>query len=358
MNEEASTIREVAAHAGVSVGTVSRVLNGGSGVRSHTLERVMQSARTLNYQLPDRRPVHKNHPSRLLSTNTGNIGLYFATMSHSYIDHPTSAAYLTGLTECCEQHGLHPITEYAKPGLPMPSIVELNKIDALIVKGEVTEDWLTQTASKIPVVMLNAHDHDRVHDTVNCDDHHSGLDVTRYLWERGHKRIAFLGDTPKHNMHIRRMQGYEQFMRIHDAYDPQLVYIQPDTKVGPHVPKKVYPMFVEQLTAWLNLPAAQRPTAVIAANDWVAAGVYRSAQQLGYSIPDDLSVIGFDNTPGLCDGLMPALSSFEISLAQAAQTAAEILIAKLQNHWYQSQSVLQLVAGQLIERDSVKTLDR
>jgi LacI family transcriptional regulator len=358
MNTETCTIREVAAHAGVSIGTVSRVLNGGDGVRGKTLDKVMHSARALNYQLPERRPVHRSHPSRLMPSSTGNIGLYFATMFHGYINHPTSAAYLTGLTECCQQHGLHPITEYAKPGLPMPSIVEQNKVDALIIKGEVSEDWLTQTAAKIPVVMLNSHKHDRVYDTVNCDDHHSGLDVTRYLWGRGHRRIAFLGDTPKHNMHIKRMQGYEQFLRINDAYDPQLAHIQANQNVPETAPKKVYPMFVDQLKHWLNLPADQRPTAVIAASDWVAAGVYRSAEQLGSRVPDDLSVIGFDNTPGLCDGLMPSLSSFEISLAQTAKTAAEILIARLQDQWHQSRPVLQLVSGELIERDSVKTIVR
>ncbi|MFG0247269.1 MAG: LacI family DNA-binding transcriptional regulator [Phycisphaeraceae bacterium JB051] len=350
------TIREVAAHAGVSIGTVSRVLNGGDGVRSRTLEKVLDSARMLNYQLPDRRPVHQTSSRNVMSTRTGNIGLYFATMQHGYADHPTSAAYLTGLTECCQQHGLHPITEYARPGLPMPSIVEQNKIDALIVKGEVTEDWLTQTAAKIPVVMLNAHEHDRVYDTVNCDDHHSGLDVTRHLWQRGHKRIAFIGDTPKHNMHIRRKQGYEQFMRIHDAYDAQLVHIHCDPTVVHDQPKKVYPMFIEKLKQWMNLPVDQRPTAIIAACDWVAAGVYRSAQQLGVSIPQDLSVVGFDNTPGLCDALMPALTSFEISLAQAARTAAEILIAKLHQQWHQSMPVMQLVAGQLVQRDSVREI--
>lgn len=354
MTASVTNIREVAAQAGVSIGTVSRVLNGGQGVRQSTLDRVRKAAQNLQYELPERRPAH-NKPAADNESwkKTGNIGLYFSNMSHGFINHPTSAAYLTGLTQCCQRFGMHPITEYAQPGKIIPDIVEQHKIDALIVKGEVTHEWLTHLKRRIPVVMINSHLHDRSFDTVNCDDHHNGFNTARYLWERGHRHIAFLGSTPKHNMHLMRLHGYEQFMRLEDAFDPQLVMIQEPQNPDDMQPKRIYPVFTDILSKWRKLPQEQRPTAIIAANDWVAAGIYRSAQQLAITIPDTLSIVSFDNTPGLCEGLIPALSSYDISLARCSDIAAQILITKLKGQWLQTEPVLQMMAGQLVQRDSV-----
>ena len=153
-----------------------------------------------------------------------------------------------------------------------------------------------------------------------------------------------------------RYQGYERFLRMHQQFDLSRTYIPEQQLDMPSVPETTYPQFDAILSKWWAMPIEQRPTAVITANDWNAAGLYQTASRLGINIPNDLSVLAFDNNIDLCNLLEPNLTSYQVAIEQTTYMAAMRLIQKIDEGADDSPPVVQSVVGDLVERHSVKTI--
>jgi DNA-binding LacI/PurR family transcriptional regulator len=261
-----------------------------------------------------------------------------------------------GLDQACAESGFHYLTEYGEMTGNKPRMVTEQKIDGLLVKGASTP-WLEQIASQFPVVGLNLNQPGLLYDQINCDDYHSGYSAAEYLWSRGHRRIAFVSNISHHPMLLMRYQGYERFLRLQRRFNPQRVYLRESQLIEPSAPEHSYPQFDEVLARWAALPVEQRPTAVLAANDWNAAGCYQTAKRLGLNIPGDLSVLGFDNTVELCTLLEPHLSSYKVAQEQCAYLAAKRLIQKIDDGPHDDLPLVQSVVGELVSRDSVRSVE-
>ncbi|MAX27276.1 MAG: LacI family transcriptional regulator [Phycisphaeraceae bacterium] len=346
-------IKDVASLAGVSTGTVSRVLRGEAGVRPVNANRVRQAVQELGYTLRGKRPLGSGRAPR--SRKTGNIGIYISRASAQWANHPMYAAFFQGLSRACNETGFHYLTEFGENEDNMPRMVTENKIDGLLVKGMLTPS-IEKLSTRLPIVGLNLNQPGLSIDQVNCDDYHSGYSAAQYLWEMGHRRIAFVSNISHHPMLLMRYQGYERFLRMNHAFDPEIVFLRATELVGPSLPETEYPQFDEMLQQWWQLPADQRPTAVLCANDWNAAGCYQSAQRLGIRIPDDLSVLAFDNTVELCSLLTPQLSSYTVAQELCTYQAAMRLIQRIDQDMDNQPSIVQSVVGELVERESVRQL--
>lgn len=346
-------IRDVASRAGVSTGTVSRVLRGEQGVRPDNARRVHEAVGDLGYTQRGRPPLGSGRSPRL--RRTGNIGIYIPSASSQWASHPMYATFFQGLAQACKETGYHYLTEFGDRKGDLPRMVTEEKIDGLLIKG-VSTSAVEAVSDKLPVVGLNINQPGLPYDQVNCDDHHSGYSATAYLWEHGHRRIAFVCNSTHHPMLLMRYQGYERFMRMACAFEPQHVYLQPSQPIGPSSPETAYPQYDLVLKTWWKLPKANRPTAVLCANDWNAAGCYQSAQRLKISIPNELSVLAFDNTEALCTLLSPQLSSYAIAMEQSTYQAAMRLIRRIDFANIPEPPIVQSVVGQLIERASVQSI--
>tara|TARA_B100000941_G_C28487860_1_gene546070 strand:- start:950 stop:1759 length:810 start_codon:yes stop_codon:yes gene_type:complete len=265
------------------------------------------------------------------------------------------SAFFQGLARACTQMGFHYLTEFGEGSQGIPRMVAENKIDGLLVKN-VTTPGIDEVCKQMPVVGLNVNQPGLPFDQVNCDDYHSGYSAAQYLWENGHRHIGFVCNISHHAMLLMRYQGYERFMRMHHAFDPDLVYLRQTQLNGPSVPEANYPEYDQVLEGWRKLPKKRRPTAVLCANDWNAAGCYQSAQRLGLSIPDELSVLAFDNTVELCSLLSPQLSSYSVAIEQCTYQAAMRLMHHIDHGPDHQPPVVQSVVGQLVARDSVATI--
>ena len=346
-------IRDVAKHAGVSTGTVSRVLRGEQGVRADNAQRVKDAIGELGYTLRGRRPLGSGRsPKR---RKTGNLGLYLPYASSQWADHPMFNAVYQGLSRACEENGFHYLTEFGEPGVSKARMITEQKIDGLLIKGRSTP-WIEALSEHLPVVGLNLNKPGLPFDQINCDDYHSGYSAAEYLWQQGHRRIAFLSNNISHSMLLMRYQGYERFLRMHQQFDLSRTYIPEQQLDMPSVPETTYPQFDAILSKWWAMPIEQRPTAVITANDWNAAGLYQTASRLGINIPNDLSVLAFDNNIDLCNLLEPNLTSYQVAIEQTTYMAAMRLIQKIDEGADDSPPVVQSVVGDLVERHSVKTI--
>jgi LacI family transcriptional regulator len=265
-------------------------------------------------------------------------------------------AVFQGLDQACAENGFHYLIEFGERKNGKPRMILENKVDGLLVKGSVTP-WLREAYQKIPMVGLNQNMPGLPFDQFNCDDYHSGYLATEHLWARGHRRIAFLSNISHHPMLLMRFQGYERFMRSQRIYDPVLVHLPDTRQTDLSAPETDYAKFDQVLSGWWSLTPAQRPTAVVAANDWNAAGLYQTAARLGIDIPNELSLLAFDNTAELCDLLKPGLASFQVPLEKVTYLAAMRLIQKIDEGVNDETPVVQSVAGELVERESVMTID-
>jgi LacI family transcriptional regulator len=274
------TIAKVAAEAGVGVGTVSRVLNGSPSVSEDTRRRVLEAIATLDYQ--------PNAVARALSTGrtcaVGVVAPFFTS--------PSVIARLRGVSRTLAAAGYHLIlldVERAEQAREFfRSVAVRGRIDGVLsISLSPTDHEIRRLeAENVPIVLL-----DRAHPAlpaITIDDTEGGRMATEYLLALGHRRIAFLGDEEANlfgfDSSARRREGFEAAMTAAGAQiEPEWILRRPHGR-----------RHAREAAAWL-LAQEPRPTAVFATSDVQAIGVLAAAQAAGVPVPEQLSVIGFDN---------------------------------------------------------------
>jgi LacI family transcriptional regulator len=148
---------------------------------------------------------------------------------------------------------------------------------------------------------------------VGTDDRHAAYDLTRHLIELGHQRIGFIEGNPRHRSSARRLQGYHDALEAHGlAHDPQLI-----------VPGDY--SYRSGLDAAERLIALeQRPTAIFACNDDMAAAAITVAHQRRINVPAEISICGFDDTP-LASAIWPALTTIRQPIRDMSREAIGLL---------------------------------
>ena len=275
-----ATIAEVARQAGVGVATVSRVLNGSPAVRDETRRRVLDAIADLGYE--------PNAAARALSTGrTGAVGVVAP-----FFTRPSVMERLRGVSHVLAGAGYQLVLfDVERPGQEHASFSRLSAgrgLDGLVSISLCPPDADLErfAAAGVPVVLVD-HPHDDL-PAVHTDDFAGGRLATEHLLRLGHRRIAFLGDF-EHNHHgftssARRREGYEHALAAAGVRaDPRLV------RRGPHGREAAAALTRELLTS--RAP----PSAIFAASDTQAVGVLEAADALGAAVPDDLSVVGYDD---------------------------------------------------------------
>ena len=310
MNERAN-IRDVAALAGVAVKTVSRVLNGHPYVSTETKARVDAAMRALDFT--------PSIAARILSGAKSNqVALIYDNHSPYYM-----FQIQTGCWEFCKQKGIRLLAQpvdVADPqvGDQVRGLVSETHVDGIILSSPVTDcDPVLRAleAMEIPFVRISPGTNHALTSSVYMDDAQAADDMTTHIINLGHRRIGFIKGHPNHMGSLERLHGYSRALgRVGIAFDPGLVCDGAfDFESG-----------VRAAQYLLDLP--NRPTAIFASNDDMAAGVLAVAHDRNIDLPGDLSVAGFDDTT-LARTVWPPLTTIHQPMAELARTAAEILIA-------------------------------
>ena len=274
--KQAVTIQNVARPAGVSVSTVSRVLNGKDDVARDTQERIRAVINKLGYT--------SNLAARSMRTRKKNlIGLVVPDF-RSY-----SVEIMKGINQAIAEspYDLLAYTtgdnEKASALLHEQYYVSLlsNSItDGVIIVASVTSDFIANA----PLIAVDPHIVNPNYPSVQGTNYHGAIDVMEYLIELGHRRIGFICGRPEVGTAQRRLKGYRDALANHGIeVDENLVM------AGDFTQKTACKSARQLLT--MDNP----PTAIFAVNDQSALGVYQIAEELGLHIPSDLSVVGFDN---------------------------------------------------------------
>jgi len=308
---ERSNIRDVAARAGVAVKTVSRVLNGHPYVSQSTRDRVEEAMRDLDF-----RP---SVAARILSGGKSNqIALIYDNHSPYYM-----FQIQTGCWDFCRANRIRLLAQpvdVADPqvGEQVRGLVTETHVDGIILSSPVTDcDPVLRAleALDVPFVRISPGTNHALTSSVFMDDAQAADDMTTHLINAGHRRIGFIKGHPNHMASDDRLFGYRRALdRAGLPYDPVLVC---DGEFD-------FDSGVRGGRALLDLP--QRPSAIFASNDDMAAGVLAVAHDRGMDVPAELSVAGFDDTT-LARTVWPPLTTIHQPMAELARTATEILIA-------------------------------
>lgn len=302
------TIGDVARAAGVSIPTVSKVINNRDGVAAATMVRVQEVVERLGYETS---LVARS----LRSSRTGVIGILvpeFEPFSTELLRGVSTAATGTGY-ELLAYAGL--VTGASQPGWERRS---LSRLSGTLIDGAIVVTPTTAlSSSSIPVVAIDPHTGPEGHATVDTDNAGGARSAVEHLVALGHTRIAHIHGRADLASAQLRESGYRQ--ALSDAgipVDETLV------RGGDYQEDQATTVATELLSI------ADRPTAVFAANDSSAFGVLHAAALLGLRVPEDLSVIGFDDVPQ-ASTTTPPLTTVAQPLAHLGAAAVDMLLAML-----------------------------
>jgi DNA-binding LacI/PurR family transcriptional regulator len=330
------TIYDVAEKAGVSIATVSKVINNTGRISEKTRKKVQEIMEQLHYE-------PSMVASALTSKRTGTIGLlvpdianpFFAEVARSFEDYAQKLGF--GLVICSTDGK----DEKARLYL---SLLMRKQVDGLIITTYIKDaDLLEQlTQRQIPIVLFSVDIPTLSVNAVSVDDYKGGLQATNYLLSLGHKRIGVIAEDLSTSSSSYRIQGYKEAMTNAGVkvIESDIICTKATVKNGETIAQQL-------------LKKKGRPTAIFACNDLLAIGAMQAARKLEIKVPEELSIIGFDNTI-LAEIANPPLTSVSQPIKEMANQAMTALVEEIENEQSSKQRVFML--PELVIRNSTAPL--
>lgn len=330
-------LADIAEKVGVSTVTVSKALSGQKGVSEEMREKIKQLADELGYRSP-------SENKRQTTEKQYNIGVIIQEV---YLDKYDSF-YLTmyqKLNKRAVARGcftlLESMSRESVLSNVMPLLVQEKKVDGLIVVGDMTQTYMEHLEAEagIPVVCMDFYNDTINLDTVISNSFYGTYALTNYLFQMGHKKIAYVGTVGTTNSITDRYLGYaKSLLEHHIEVRKDYVIDDRDTKTGRMDLEKYY-----------QLPE-DMPSAFVCNCDLAASYLIRKLRANGYRVPEDISVVGFDNYlfPGLCD---IGITTYEVNIGEMARRVVHKIVRKIANENYTAGVFI--VDGHMVIKDSV-----
>ncbi len=332
-----ANIRDVAEKAGVSVSTVSHVINETRFVSEETRGRVVSTMEALNYQ-----PNRLARSLRRKDKRTNTLGLlipdsmnpFFAEVLRGVEDASFEANYNVFL--CNSDNSPEKELNYLE-------VLIGKQIDGIILVSTDTMDSLELLDRRnITTVVVDRQIGKNNHDSVMVENEVGGQIATNYLLDHGHQRIGCITGPSALTPSAKRVQGYRKALEDEKLPVDEALIVQGDFR-----PQSGY----SRMKELLDIPSP--PTAVFACNDMMAFGAMRAINEQNLNVPGDISVIGFDDIL-LSSYTAPPLTTVVQPSYEMGMIAAEILINRLENA--DSPPKHEILSLSLVERESCQAL--
>ncbi|GAA6203721.1 MULTISPECIES: LacI family DNA-binding transcriptional regulator [Thalassotalea] len=337
-----ATINDVAKQAGVSIKTVSRVMNNEPSVRQPTREKVMEAVNELNYK------------PNLAARNLAGTKAY----SIAFIYDNPNAYYVidmqNGILSACKQQGfellIHPCNSNSEGIVDeITNMVKHSRIAGLVLTPPLSEmpEFVKHLLSlEIDVVRIMSGDiaPDDLTPCIMVNDHQASMRITQHLIDLGHTDIGFLAGQSEHMSTVERLRGYKQALEENGIkIDPRLII---DGEYS----------FESGVNGAKQLMAGDvRPTAIFSCNDEIAAGALFASRLMGIPVPEQLSITGFENSP-FSRQTWPRLTTANQPNPKIAEGAANLLIAKARKQ--AASNIITEYTPQLVVRDSTSQINQ
>ena len=329
----AKTIRDVARHAGVSISTVSRVLNGTAQVNENKRLRVEQAIQELSF-------IPNQAARSLVQKKTNGIGVLLPSLGGEFF-----SEFLSGIDVATRESGYHVLISASHGSLEELKVALMSmhqRVDGLIIMSPENEGHEIQklVADDVPVISINGRASNAAIDTINFDNSRGASMGTEFLIRQGHRRIAFLKGLEGAHDGKQRLQAFRDTLFKHGIVPDPALELQGD--------------FSHQggyQAAYELMKLTPMPTAVFCANDQSAMGLMAAFQNAGKTIPQDISVIGFDDIPG-AQLSAPPLTTINVGIRELGIVAIQRLLEKDSS----SSPVHHMLPVKLVERASTTPL--
>lgn len=306
-----ATIKEIAELAGVSLATVSRVLNYDEtlNVQDETKKRVFEAAEQLEYHMKEK----KKRKRKL------KIGVIYSYSLEEELEDTFYLSVRVAIEKEIDESGNKKVVLSPEDSTDLAAVV-----DGIICLGTFSRSVIERIERfEKPTVFVDALGNKDKCDSIVTDIRHSVRKVMEYFWGWGHRRIGFIGgrdiDSDGKEVLDSRLPAYCEYLEEHGT-PLREEYI----KIAGYTPKDGYKMAMELLSQ------ENRPTAIFAANDSVAVGCYKAIVEKGLRIPEDVSVIGF-NDISMAKYLVPPLTTIHVHMNFMGRQAVKMLAERIQS---------------------------
>lgn len=330
------TMRDIAEKVGVSTVTISKALTDKEGVGSELRALIKQTAEEMGYHYSIGTKTFREGKSYNVGVlveehyveNAATAFPFYMKMYHSVIMQLTQFHY-SAIMEV--------VTPVMMDEIIMPNIVVGQKVDGIIVLGQIKSGYLNKVReSGIPMVYLDFYDRHMEVPSIITDNVYGSYMLSNYLVSKGHTKMAFIGSIDATPSILDRYLGYDRSLLVNHI-PLREDYIIPDRGEDG--------LFIE-----LKLPEKDMPTAFVCNCDEIAYILMERLGRMGYRVPEDISVVGFDNY-AFATYTAPRLTTVEVNIEEMTKNAVEILIRLMKGE--EEVHGRKVISGKLIIRDSV-----
>jgi LacI family transcriptional regulator len=336
------TLEDIARQSGVSLATVSLVLRDKPGINTKTRRRVLDTARELGYR---RKPVSEAP----LSDGLQQVGVIIRSRAG---DLPQTnqfyAPVLVGIEAACRKQQINllyatvPVDQDNHP-VELPRMLQGNGLDGLLLVGAFVDATIERLMQRdaISTVLVDAYAAENDYDSVISDNFRGAYQAVAYLIDRGHRHIGVVGSLPNAYPSIgERRRGYLQALQDHNIAERYFA--------DSHLTREEAAEAVTRL-----LRRSPKVTALFCCNDETAIAVLQAAPALERRVPENLSIIGFDDID-LAAHVTPALSTMQVDKISMGRMAVQLLANRVE--YPAASHVTAVLRSTLIERQSVCTI--
>jgi LacI family transcriptional regulator len=334
-----ATISDVAVKAGVSKATVSRVLNNTAVVNKKTRIRVLKAIEELNYT-----PSFLAKGMRRKKTSTFGIiipdfrNLYYSELLKSLEDEARKHDYIAII--CTGEMNAEREREYIEYLLS-------RQVEGLILCCYVNimenKAYIQHIARKIPIIVMDQPSVGLPLSSAYADGYKGFRKLLSYLIEKGHRKIGMIRSMHRYPCSESRFIGYKDTLEEHGiVVDQNLIEESEFTAAGGYDAAK-------------RLLGRSKPTAIVGVNDLIAIGVLKYVREMGYSVPGDIAIAGFDNI-ALSSLVSPQLTTVNIPVEQVAEEAITQLVRKIKNPRSRNRDIV--IDTELVIRQSTEQVKK
>lgn len=334
------TMQDIANETGLSTASVSYVLNGKEGVSEERRKLVMDAVKKLGYV--------SNYAARSLAMNSSKlIGVCSPQTEQKnklMFDNPFYSELMNNIEFECRQRGYHVIISGTDIDESYMNLAQKRSLDGIIIIGSYSEGFYKDFQnSNFPVVLVDTYFDSNEFSNVRIDDEQGGYISAKYLLEHGHKNIAFVsGMITDCGVTQRRFEGYKRALsEFGVAFDEKNVYSgNVSFESGREQAKSI-------------AESNSDITAIMCTADVIAVGASKQLSDMGVRIPDEISIIGFDNLK-ISKYTSPSITTVSQNIEEKGKIAVEMILSQIENDEETGNTVVLPV--EIVERKSVKKL--
>jgi len=330
------TIKDIAKLANVSVSTVSKALNDKPDIGENTKRRILEIAKEHNF-------TPHAFGKGLKKRSSENVGVLFCRDLHSLSGNPFYSRVLEGIEAELALNDFSLLLQIITESTPdvLPKMIRERIVDGLILVGTFRDSYLKRLLdTHLPVVIVDPSQRIMEQCQVLIDNEHGAFQATQHLINQGHRHIGFISGNLARISFQQRFDGYMKALRLYNI------------DLNDHLIKTGGLENGYELVG--DLLDSGKITAIFSANDINAISGYKAIHERGLRIPDDISIIGFDDIE-LAKLAAPPLTTVRVYKEELGSIAVRSLLRRIQSS--NEKPMTTIVPTKLIERDSVKSLN-